>query len=288
MTFLLDVACELKDAGHETPLAGLQHPPLDIGEAREVGVDEFLERLFRGVEPPFDLVGRHSQGRGVLVAGLGLSGERVPEKGLPSDAVRRGAVGRHEGLGLAGGQGVTGGRIGHPHLGPVIEGAELQSQRHRKPSAVEPESELRREAAGEGEATVDPRPFTAEELGDRGRGEIVIVGERGHDPGLVHWTRGLPGSVRGEDPGFHGDAGDRLLHHGDLFPTLAFPEDEPLEAVDDLEPSVRSPGHPQRHGGQVGPRIGMLPAERGEGGTQLVDGYEQDEVHRLWTSTGRT
>jgi hypothetical protein len=42
MKFLLDVGwlvCELTDAGHEAPLAGLEHPALDVGEAREVGSD---------------------------------------------------------------------------------------------------------------------------------------------------------------------------------------------------------------------------------------------------------
>jgi hypothetical protein len=34
MTFLLNLFYELKDSGLETPLVGLQHPALDIAEAR--------------------------------------------------------------------------------------------------------------------------------------------------------------------------------------------------------------------------------------------------------------
>jgi hypothetical protein len=116
MTFLLDLGYQLKDAGHEAPLAGLEHPPLHIGEALEVGVDEFLERLLRNVEPPFDFGGRGAEGRGALVAGLGLGGERVPEKRLPGNAVRRGAVGSQEGLRLAGAEGVPPDRIGQALL----------------------------------------------------------------------------------------------------------------------------------------------------------------------------
>src|SRR6266540_51994 len=83
MTFLLDLGYQLKDAGHEAPLAGLEHPSLHIGEALEVGVDEFLERLLRHVEPPFDLGGRGAEGRGVLVAGLGLGGGRAAGQNRP-------------------------------------------------------------------------------------------------------------------------------------------------------------------------------------------------------------
>jgi hypothetical protein len=106
MQFLLNRGYELTDAGHEAPLAGLEHPALDVGEAREVGVDEFLERLLRGVESPFDLGGRGAQRRSVLVSGSGLGGEGIPEKSLPGDAVRRGPVGGHEGLGLRGPEGM--------------------------------------------------------------------------------------------------------------------------------------------------------------------------------------
>ncbi len=121
---LLQLVCELKDAGRQSPLPGFQYPALDIREAREVSADEFLERLFRGVEPPFDLGGRRAQGRGVLITGLRLGGERVPQERLSGDAVGRGAVGRHQGLRLAGGEGVTGSGIGQSHLGPALECAE--------------------------------------------------------------------------------------------------------------------------------------------------------------------
>jgi hypothetical protein len=286
--FLLNRGYELTDAGEETPLAGLQHPALDIGEATEVGMDESLEGLLRSVEAPFDLGGRGAEGRGVLVAGLGSSGKRIPQQRLPADAVRHGPVGSHKGLGLAGGQGISGCHTGQSHLGAAIEGAELQSQRHRKPSVVETESELRGKTSGQCKTAFDPGLFSAEELRDRRRGELVLVGERGHHPGLVHGTRSPPRGIRREDTGLHGNTRYRLLHHGDLFQAFAFPATEPLESVDDLEASIRCPGHPERHGGQVDPRVGILSAERGKGGPQLVDGDEGNEAHRRGTSKGRT
>jgi hypothetical protein len=115
MTFL-DLVDELKDAGHQPPLAGLQYPALHIGESGEVGLDEFSERLFRGIKPPLDLFCGETQGRGVLIAESWLSGERVPKKCLPGDAVRRGAVGGQEGLRLAGAEAVPSDGIGQALL----------------------------------------------------------------------------------------------------------------------------------------------------------------------------
>jgi len=115
----------VKNAGHEPTLPGLKNPALDIGEAREVAVDEFLQRLFRGVIPPFDLGGRGAQGRGVLVAGLGLSGEGVAQERLTRDAVLGGAVRRQECLRLTRGESVAHDRTGKVQLGPASEGAEL-------------------------------------------------------------------------------------------------------------------------------------------------------------------
>lgn len=127
--FLLELVGVVKDPSHETSPAGLQYPALDIGQTREVGAGEFVKRLFRGVHPLFDLGGGGAQGRGVLVAGLWLGGERVSQESLSGDAVLDGAVRRDEGLRLARGQGVTFDRRGQRRLGPVIVGAKLQGHR---------------------------------------------------------------------------------------------------------------------------------------------------------------
>jgi hypothetical protein len=88
-------------------------------------VDEFVEYSLRGVEPPFDFGGRSAQGRGVLIARVRLSGDRIAQESLASDAVLGRAVRRHECLRLAGGEGVSACRGGQLHLGPGTEGAKL-------------------------------------------------------------------------------------------------------------------------------------------------------------------
>jgi hypothetical protein len=169
MMFLLDLGCELTDAGHEAPLAGLEHPALDVGEAREVGSDEFLEGLLRDVESPFDLGGCGAEGRGVLVARLGLGGERVPEKRLPGDAVRRGPVGCHEGLRLRGPESMPSYGVGQTLLLGVTKGREVQRHGEGEAPRIEPITQLRREAASQEEPALDPGLLSSEELRDRRR-----------------------------------------------------------------------------------------------------------------------
>lgn len=133
----------MTDAGHEAPLAGQKHPALDVAEAREVGVDELFERLLRGVESPFDLGGCGAEGRGVLVAGLGLGGERVPEECLPGDAVRSGTVGGHEGLGLRGPECMPSYGFGQALLLGVTEGREAQRHGEGEAPRIEALAQLR-------------------------------------------------------------------------------------------------------------------------------------------------
>jgi hypothetical protein len=197
-------------------------------------------------------------------------------------------IGCQEGLRLAGGDGVAGDRVGQTHLGLTFEGAELRCHRHGQASRVEPETELRREPACERETALDPGPLPPEQLGDGPRGELVVIGERRHHPGFIHGTRGPACGVCQEDAGLHGDSRNWFHHDGDFLPALALPDDQALEAVEDLEAAVRTLCNPQRHGGEVGPRIGMLSAQRGEGGPQLVEGDEEDKAHRFCASKGRT
>jgi hypothetical protein len=171
------------------------------------------------------------------------------------------------------------GRVGQLHLGPGTEGAELQRHGERQPPRVQPPAELRREAPGEGETAFDPGLLVAKKLGDGCRAQLVIVTERDHDSGFVHGASGLTGGVGGKEPGLHGYTRHWLHHDGDLLPPFALPDHEALEAVNDLEASVSSLGYPQRHRGQSGLRIGTLPTEGSEGGTQLVKGDKLDRGH---------
>jgi hypothetical protein len=120
----------------------------------------------------------------------------------------------------------------------------------------------------------------AKKLGDGCRAQPVLVAERDHDSGFVHGASGLTDGVGGKEPGLHGDTRDWLHHDGYFLPPFALPDHEAFEAVNDLEASVSSLGYSQRHGGQGGPRIGTIPTEGSEGGTQLVKGDELDRGHR--------
>ena len=157
----------MTDAGEETPLAGLEHPALDVAEAPEIGVDEFLERLFRDVESPFDLGGSLTEGRGVLITELGLGGERIPQQRLSGDAVRRGAVGRHEGLRLRGPEGMPPYGVGQALLLGVTEGREAHRHGEGEAPGIEPLAQLAREAAGQEEPALDPGLLSSEEFRDR-------------------------------------------------------------------------------------------------------------------------
>jgi hypothetical protein len=290
MKFLLDVGwlvCELTDAGHEATLAGLQHPALDVREAREVGVDELFERLLRGVESPFDLGGRGAQRRGVLVAGLGLGGEGVPEKCLPGDAVRRGTVGGHEGLRLRSPESMPSYGIGQARLLGVTEGREVHRHGEGEAPGIEPLAQIAREAACQEEPALDPGLLSSEELRDRRGRESVLVGERSDHPDLVHGTQGLSGRVGLEESGLSSDAGDGLEDHGDLPQAFGPPPGQALESVEDLQGAVLRRRHAERQRGKIALSIRALAPQRREAHAETVEGDLQDQAHEDHSSAGR-
>jgi hypothetical protein len=272
MTFLLDSAGVIDNAGRETPPAGLEHSPFDIGQAREIGMGELPEHALGGIESRGDLGSRGAQRRSVLIMGLRLGGERIAQKRLASDVIRCGAVRRHERQRLTGPEAVAHDRGGQILLQPAAEGAELQRDGHRQAAAVQPAAQFRGEAARKGQAALDPRRPVVEQLGDGGRAQFVVVRERRNHSRLVHGSRALACGVGRQEPRLHRDAADGLHHDGNLLSTLAPPGQEALEAVDDFEASVRSFGDPERHGCERASRVGSIAAERGECRVQLVDG----------------
>jgi len=281
------LVCELTDAGEEATLAGLQHPALDVAEAPEVGVDEFLERLLRDVESPFDFGGRGAQRRGVLVAGFGLGGKRVPEKCLPGDAVRRGTVGSHEGLRLRGPEGMPSYGVGQALLLGVTKGREVQCHGEGEAPRIEALAQLRREAASQEEPAFDPGLLSGEELRDgRGR-EPVLFGKRRDHPDLVHGTQGLSGRVGLEESGLSSDAGDGLEDHGDLPQAFGPPPGQALESVEDLEGAVLRRRHAQGQRGKIALSIRALAPERREAHAETIEGDLQDQAHEDHSSAGR-
>jgi len=281
------LVCELTDAGHETPLAGLEHPALDVREAREVGLDEFLERILHSVESPFDLGGRGAERRGVLVAGLGLGGKRVPEKCLPGDAVRRSPVGRHEGFCLRGPEGMPSDALGQTLLLGVTEGRKAHRHGEGEAPSIETLAQLAREAASQEEPALDPGLLSLEELRDRRGRESVLVGERSDHPDLVHGARGLAGRVGLEESGLASDADDGLEDHGDLLHAFGTPPGQALEAGEDLESAVIRRRHAQGQRGKIALSIRPLAPERREAHAETIEGDLQDQAHEDHSSAGR-
>jgi len=274
-------------AGEKTPLAGFQHPALDIGEARKIGLDEFLECLFRDVESPFDLGCRGTQGGRVLVAWSGLSGKRIPQKRLPGDAVRRGTVGRHEGLGLRSPESMPAYGVGQTLLLGVTEGREAHCHGEGEAPRIEPLAQLRREAASQEEPAFDPGLLSGEKLRDRRRREPVLLGKRRDHPDLVHGTRGLLGRVGLEEAGLARDAGDGLEDHGDLPQAFGPPPGQALESVEDLEGAVLRRRHAQGQRGKIALSVRALAPKRREAHAETVEGDLQDQAHEDHSSAGR-
>jgi hypothetical protein len=99
---------ELEDLSDEAPAAGLQHPPVGVGQAGEVDVHEFGEGALGLGEARLERARRGPQRRDRRVARGGRRAAGIAEQRLARDGVvRGGAPGGQEGLGLAGAQAVT-------------------------------------------------------------------------------------------------------------------------------------------------------------------------------------
>jgi hypothetical protein len=250
-------------------------------------LDERFEGPLRSVELPFDLAGRLSQGRGVLIGGFWLGGEWVSEKCFSSDAVRCGAVGRHKGLRFAGTEGMAADGVGQAPLLRRTEGAEGQGHGEGEAPGVQPRAELGREAASQKEPALHPGLPSSQELRDRRGRQSVLLGQRRDHPGLVHGAYGLSGRVGLEDSSFPHDARDRLEDHGDLPSTFGPPLGHAFESVEDLEASLLGWGDAKGQGGKRALSIRALAPQRGEAGLETIEGDIQDQVHRAESSTGR-
>lgn len=277
----------MKDLCLQTPFACFKHAALDVSEAREVHLGEFFQRTLHGVEPPFDLGGRLSQGRGVLVQGLWLGRQRVPQKGLSCDAVLGGAVRRHEGLRLPGTQRMASDRVGQALLLRRTEGG--QSQRHGQSETplVQPMAQLRTEAPSQQEPSLDPGLLSSQELRDRPGREAILVRKRGHHPDLVHGARGLAGSVGLQESCLHGDAGNGLQDHGDLPSAFGSPPGQAFESVEDLEGPLLDFRDPKGQWRKVGLVIRALAPQRSEIHAETIEGDLNDQLHREDSSKGR-
>lgn len=251
-------------------------------------MEEVVEGLLDEVELRGPVGGDGPQGGDPLVGDAGLGGSRVAQERLAGDVVRRRAVGGQEGLGLAGGEGVAGDDLGQAPLLGLGEGAQRERRGEGEAAPVETLADLRGEAPGQEEASLDPPFLVAQQLGDRADGEAVLVGQGGGDAGLVHGAGRLGGRVGLEEPGLESDAGGGLDDDGDLATSLGSPPGQALEAVEDLIEAVAEGGDAEGKRGQGPLALRSLAAQGGQGGLEAVEGEVEDEGGHGGSSRGRS
>lgn len=276
-----------KDAGGQPAAAGLHDAPLGIGEAGEVGLGESVEVPLDGLVSGGPVGGGCAERGGPLVGDAGQGGAGIAEKGLAGGGVRGAAEGGEEGLRFPGGEGVTADGVGQAKLVGAGEGGDGEGGGEGEAAGIEADGQLGDEAAGEREAPTDPGLLAAEELGDGGQGEAVLVGKRGGDAGLVHGAEGLAGGVGGEEARLGGGAGDGFDDDGNCREPVSNPAGQALEAVEDLEGAVGGGGDAQRERREIGPAVGPSAPQGRPGGPEAVGSDFEDGIHRAASSTGR-
>lgn len=182
-----------------------------------------------------------------MIARAGLGGSRIAEQGLAGEGIGGGgAVGDDERLSLAGAQGVALDGVGQPPLFRGAEAGEEVGHADRESSVVDPCGQFGGELAGQGKTALDPAAAAAEQAGDGGDREPVVVRQGAHDPRLVHGAGGLRRRVGFEEPRLAHRPRGILDHRGDVRPPIAGPPRQALEAVDDLVGAVGARDHTDR------------------------------------------
>lgn len=276
---------QLDDVGGQPPLAGLQDPPIGVGESGEIEVRERVQRVLGLGKARLDLARRGAEGGDGRLAGRGRGRAGIAQQRLARRGVQGGAPGGEERVGLSGAKPVAHDALGQPLL--FAEGETGQGARGggREPPLVEMATEFGGEPTAERQAPVDPASPAAEQRGDlRGR-ELIVVGERADDTRLVHRAHGAPGRVGLEQSGLAHDPGAGVFHdHGDVGVPLAAPAGQPLEAIEDLVGAVTGRRHPQGQRSQRGPGIRARAPEGSKRGGQPIHGDVEDQAHGCGSS----
>lgn len=146
----------------------------------------------------------------------------------------------------------------------------------------------RTEAAGDGEAGLDPGAALAEQAGDLVGGVVVLVDERADHPGFIERGEGPGWGVGSQQQAFvFGASRGWFDDHGQLAHALLGVGGQALEAVDDLEVVALLSGHDAegQRGGIAGAAVlGGAGTQRGIGRAQAIDG---DQAHRARVDTHR-
>ena len=177
---------ELKHASEQAPPVGLQDPALDLRQAGEVGVGQFLDQRLGLLAARGDVAGGRSQGRGALVARLGQGAARVAHQRLSGAVIRRGAVGGEEGLRFARAQGVPSDGVGETTLLSGRQAAQGQGDREDQAPGVESLLQLGGQPPRQHQPAFHPRLLAPQKLGDGARRQPVLLRQRGDYSRLVH------------------------------------------------------------------------------------------------------
>lgn len=172
-------------SGHELTPAGFEDPTLGIAESGEVRGRELVKHAIDVIEARGDLGGAAAQRRGAL-----LGASRLGAPGIAQERLARSRIGAairgQERLRLAGGERVALGGAGEADLLALGERAQGDPQREREAPAVDARTQVLRQTPPQGQAPLHPLRLAPQELGDRGRREAVLAGERRHNASLVH------------------------------------------------------------------------------------------------------
>jgi len=274
------------DLGGQPPLAGLQAPPFGVGEAGEVKRQQLLKGALGLIEARLELARRGTQGRDGRRAGGGDGAARIAQERLAGGRVSRRAPGGEEGLGLPRAQAVAREGVGQTLLIAARERRHGGGRGGREATVIDLRGHVGREPAAEGQAPVHPAPAAAEQLGDLGGREVIVVGQRADHTGLVHGAQGPPWRVGVEQPDLADDAGGVFYDHGHVGVAVAGPAGEAFEAVEHLVRAVQRRGHAQGQRGEGARGIGARPAQRRQRRGELRDGEVEDEGHDGGPSTG--
>jgi hypothetical protein len=287
-SLLLDRAGEPDDLRGQAPLAGFQDPPVRIGEAGEVEVQQLRERALRLVEAGLELAGRRAERRGGQILGRGDGAARIAQQGLAGGAVGGDAPRLEKRVPLTRAQPVTEEGLGQAQLLGARERREAVGGRGREAAGIDVPGDDGGEPTAERQAAVDPAAPAPEQLGDLRRREVIIVDQRAHHARLVHGAHRAARGVGLEQPGLAHDA-DGVLHNDrHVRGTVARPLRHALEPIEHLVgvAAVGGDAHGQRGEGARG--IRARAAQRGQRGGEVRDRQLEHGAHGRRSSRGRS
>jgi hypothetical protein len=217
---------------------GLQEPC--FGRRDRLGnglLHEFSQELSQEFVAFAHARGRPRQGKLPLCIGgpeFSQDTQGVAQQPLSVTFARKRSVGLKHGLAIGCRKAPAQDRFAQVDLRHTGEGAQAVGERRGKLALLDGALKTRLEALGKRIALADPRPLAPKQLGAGGKGVLVVLDYRRHDPGLVHGRDGPPGSIGSEQEGL-GVRPLRIVDDDRELGETGVPRGaESFEAIDDL------------------------------------------------------